>query len=135
MTSHMLDYMIGFDKKFSSYAGNTENFPPYNFYERKTENGSVKTIIEFALAGYSKKNLSVIVDKNILRVSGKKEDRNDLSDRDYKHRGIALRSFEKQFALSEYAVVESSEFIDGVLRITVGMVIPEEKKPKVISIT
>jgi len=125
----MLDYLIGFDRDLAYSRGKLDAspYPPFDVY-RDGEN----TIIEFALAGYSKENIEVIVENSTLKVSAKKEKKTETEN--YSHKGIALRSFEKKFALSEYSVVESAEYKDGILRIVIGMIIPEEKKPKKIEI-
>jgi molecular chaperone IbpA len=126
----MLDYLIGFDRDLYRTRGlwdNNPNYPPFDTY-KDGEN----TILEFALAGYSKENIEVLVENSTLKVSAKKENKSQTEN--YTHKGIALRSFEKKFALSEYAVVNSAHYKDGILRIEIGTVIPEEKKPKKIEI-
>ena len=126
----LLDYLIGFDRDLNRTRGlwdNNPNYPPFDTY-RDGEN----TILEFALAGYSKDNIEVMVENSTLKVSAKKETKQQSEN--YTHKGIALRSFEKKFALSEYAVVDKAEFKDGILRIVIATIIPEEKKPKIIPI-
>lgn len=127
----LLDYLIGFDRDLYHSRGlwdTNPNYPPFDTY-KDGEN----TILEFALAGYSKDNIEVIVENSTLKISAKREKKAEESN--YTHKGIALRSFEKKFALSEYAVVNKAEFKDGILRITIGTIIPEEKKPKRIEIS
>lgn len=127
----LLDYLIGFDRDGFYSRGKADhnpNYPPFDTY-KDGEN----TILEFALAGYSKDNIEVIVENSTLKISAKKEKK--AEEANYTHKGIALRSFEKKFALSEYAVVNKAEFKDGILRITIGTIIPEEKKPKRIEIS
>jgi molecular chaperone IbpA len=126
----LLDYLIGFDRDFLRNAGKADfspNYPPFDAY-KDGEN----TILEFALAGYSKDNIEIMVENSTLKVSAKREKKTETEN--YTYKGIALRSFEKKFALSEYAVIKKAEFKDGILRIVIGMVIPEEKKPKKIEI-
>lgn len=124
----LFDYFIGFDDAFRQLHNidSKSSYPPFDLYE---ENG--KTILEFALAGYSKENIKVIVENSTLKISASKE--KAKSDK-YLHQGIALRSFYKQFALSENAVVDSAEYKDGVLKVTVSVVVPDEKKPRQIPI-
>ena len=126
----LFDYLIGFDRDGFYNRGKADhnpNYPPFDAYK-----DGDSTILEFALAGYSKDNIEVIVENSTLKVSAKKEKKTETEN--YTYKGIALRSFEKKFALSEYAVVDKAEFIDGILRIVINMVIPEEKKPKRIEI-
>lgn len=126
----LLDYLIGFDRDFLHNRGKAEynpNYPPFDAYK-----DGDNTILEFALAGYSKDNIEVIVENSTLKVSAKKEKKTETEN--YTYKGIALRSFEKKFALSEYAVVNGAEYKDGILRIIIGTIVPEEKKPKRIEI-
>lgn len=121
----LFDYFLGFDDVFRHNLNmelKSPTFPPFDLYE---EDG--KTIIEFALAGYSKENIKVTVENSTLKISANKE--KTRSGGKYHHQGIALRSFYKQFALSENAVVNSAEFKDGILKIAVSVVVPDEKKP------
>lgn len=126
----LFDYFIGFDDAFrqlqNGIESKTHSYPPFDIYE---ENG--KTILEFALAGYSKENIQVIVENSTLKIAANKQ---KSRIEKYIHQGIALRAFHKQFALSENAVVESAEHKDGVLKITIAVVVPDEKKPRQIPI-
>ena len=126
----LLDYLIGFDRDVFYSRGKADhnpNYPPFDTY-RDGDN----TILEFALAGYSKENIEVLVENSTLKVSAKKE--NKTGTENYTYKGIALRSFEKKFALSEYAVVDRAEYKDGILRTVIATIVPEEKKPKRIEI-
>ena len=125
----ILDYLIGFDPELhNSRWKNTETkYPPFDVYQN--DDG---TILEFALAGYSKDDIEVSVENSTLKISARKEKKTETEK--YTHKGIAVRSFEKKFALSEYAVVNKAEFKDGILRIVINMIIPEEKKPRKIEI-
>jgi len=123
-------YTIGFDRLMDDWAktlagSNTTNFPPYNIIKKDD-----KTILEFALAGYSKNDVSIVQEGNRLTISGKKED----SEEDYTFKGIAYRAFTKTFILGEHTKVSNASFKDGLLRVEVELVIPEEKKPKQIPI-
>lgn len=123
-------YAIGFDRLMDDWArtlsgSNTTNFPPYNVI-RKDD----KTILEFALAGYSKDEIQIVTEGNKLTISGKRDD----EEEDYSFKGIAYRAFTKTFILGEYTKVSKAEFINGLLRVEVEQVIPEEKKPKQIPI-
>lgn len=127
----LFDYFLGFDDVFRSNL-NTElkspAFPPFDLYE---EEGN--TILEFALAGYSKENIKVTVENSTLKIAANKEKPRNTTGK-YLHQGIALRSFYKQFALSENAVVNSAEFKDGILKIAISVVVPDAKKPLQIPI-
>lgn len=128
-TLKWLDHAIGFDhllNDFSRIQVNATNYPPYNIAKY-----GETTILEFALAGYSKDAIDISVDKNNLIIRGEK-----IDDRyEYQHKGISTKRFERSFVLAEHAVVQKAEFIDGLLRVFIDIVIPEDKKPRQIPIT
>ena len=122
---------VGFDDIFdqlstlSSY--DTSNYPPYNI--KKV--GKEKYQLEMALAGFTKTDVIVEVKENTLTISGK------VSDKDtdtFVHRGIAQRSFKRQWTLAEHLEVDNAELIDGILLVQMKLNLPEEKKPKTITV-
>lgn len=122
---------VGFDNIFdqlstlSSY--DTSNYPPYNIKKIDKE----KYQLEMALAGFTKTDVIVEVKENTLTISGK------VSDKDtdnFVHRGIAQRSFKRQWSLVEHLEVTSAVLKDGVLKVDMKLNLPEEKKPKTITI-
>ena len=122
---------VGFDDIFdqlstlSSY--DTSNYPPYNI--KKV--GKEKYQLEMALAGFTKTDVIVEVKENTLTISGK------VSDKDtdtFVHRGIAQRSFKRQWTLAEHLEVTSAVLKDGVLKLDMKLNLPEEKKPKTITV-
>ena len=121
----VLQKMVGFDD-FLFSSTNKENFPYYNIV-RENDN---TTRIEIALAGYSKDEIDVFVENNILNVSYTKTEK--PTSEIYIHNGIAKRKFKKTFALSESITVKSASFINGLL-----VVVLEEKveEPKKINVT
>ena len=126
-----LDHSIGFDSminQFSQIESVSTNFPPYNILKKDDV-----TILEFALAGYGKDDISVNIDNNKLVVSGSKYP-HATTDKDYTHRGIAFRSFSRSFVLAEHAVVDGATYENGLLTVKVKIVLPEEKKPRKIPI-
>lgn len=125
-----LDHSIGFDSVLNDFArlqANQTNYPPYNIIR----SGENTTVLEFALAGFSKEDLGVLLEGNTLTISGKKTAQAGLT---YQHKGIALREFSRSFILAQNTVVKSSEYRDGILRIVLELVIPDEKKPRQIPI-
>lgn len=123
-------YMIGWDSLFENLESlvktNSTSFPPYNV--RKVNNDNF--VIELAVAGYGKKNLTITEENSKLTVEGELPDTND----EYLHKGIAGRKFTRTFSLAEHMFVKSADLNDGMLYIVIERVIPEDKKPKTISI-
>ena len=122
---------VGFDNIFDQLstlsAYDTSNYPPYNIKKIDKE----KYQLEMALAGFTKTDVIVEVKENTLTISGK------VSDKDtdnFVHKGIAQRSFKRQWSLVEHLEVTSAVLKDGVLKVDMKLNLPEEKKPKTITI-
>ena len=122
-------FFIGFQPNVTTWNSVTtqNNYPPYNVIKEDDDT----YIVEIALAGFDKSDLSVTVDNGNLIVKGEKEKKDDV---EFTHKGIATRSFTRSFALGEFMEVTKAEFENGMLSITVERIVPEEKKPKSIKI-
>ena len=124
-------FFIGFDNltRYSNiYREAThQSYPPYNLV--KVDEDTYQ--LSLALAGFSKDEVSVSVDNGSLIVKGEKTEE---SSKEVLHKGIATRKFTRTFALGEYMEVDRAEMADGILNVFVERNIPEEKKPKQISI-
>ncbi|MAC57397.1 MAG: hypothetical protein CMH85_18130 [Novosphingobium sp.] len=122
---------VGFDRLFDMLEGKTdgqEGYPPYNLVRL----GEDSYRIELAVAGFTPDEVEVIAQQNRLTVSGKKGENEDGGE--YLHRGIATRSFERRFELADYVEVDSANFENGLLSITLRKVVPEAMKPRRIEI-
>lgn len=104
-------------------------YPPYNI--RKISDYQYS--IEIALAGFSKDDIEVELTDGNLAVRSKENADKDDND-SFVHKGIAKRSFMRQFSLSDDIVVKGADLKDGLLVIDLERVIPEEKKPRLIQI-
>lgn len=105
-------------------------YPPYNI--RKIEEN--KHVIELALAGFKAHEVEVELDGRNLKISGQSESDKEIKESEYLHRGIASRSFQRNFVLGENIQVGAAEMVDGMLRIRLEEIIPESKKPKKIKV-
>jgi molecular chaperone IbpA len=112
-----------FDRIFSLHE-TTSNYPPYNLVQVS----EVESRLELALAGFRKSEVFVYTQDGKLFVEGQKEDK--TTDSKYLHKGLAQRSFTRSWTLSDETEVRSVEFEDGLLRITLGRVVPEHHKRK-----
>jgi molecular chaperone IbpA len=118
---------LGLDiDKFFALNTTTPAYPPYNIVKIDDD----KVVLEFAVAGFKKDDISIVTEKNVLSIKGEKSS----DERTYLHKGIAARKFARSFTLPEYFEVESAGYEDGILYIDLIRNIPEEKKPKQISI-
>ena len=132
-------FSIGFDDmfdQFESMLGNghlamQSNYPPYNI--RKT--GKDNYAIEVALAGFSKDDVEVDFEDNLLTVRTKQIDKLDkISDGEIIHKGISQRQFARSFTVADDIKVGEAKLKDGLLTISCERVIPEHKKKKLIQI-
>lgn len=125
----LLNYGLGWDRYFKDnllFANST--YPPHNIIE--CEDGVYE--IEIAVAGFSREDLSVETVKNNLVIRGTKKDIKE--NKKYHHQGLAARSFTKSFVLPQNVRVTRSSHVDGILKVELLYVIPEEEKPKKIAI-
>ena len=117
----MLDRVLASDLKTSGY-------PPYNI-EKTGEHGYR---ISLAVAGFRADDLSVEVKENALLVTARTQE--DESAREYLHRGIATRAFERRFHLADHVRVTGASHADGMLHIDLQRELPEALKPRQIEI-
>jgi molecular chaperone IbpA len=121
-----------FFNRFNQTVRTTNNnYPPYNVIKV----GQDLLILEFALAGFDKSEISIMVENNQLKVSGQRSEVEEDESVTFLHKGIAARKFSTVFNLPEYMEVESAEFSNGILELTLEKNVPEEKKPKTITIS
>jgi molecular chaperone IbpA len=124
---------LGFDHIFdelervTSHAKDT--YPPHNVV--KYDNN--KYDIELAVAGFSKDDIAIELKEHILTIKGERGPRRDQEL--YVHKGISGRKFERQYRLSEYAEVTGADMTDGILTVSIEVILPEEKRPQMINIT
>ena len=117
----MDDYL---DRFFNSYE-TTTNYPPYNLIHVN----NVESVLEIALAGFSKKELKVYTEYGKLIVEGEKETNRETSS-EYVHQGLAQRSFQRAWTLSDDVEVREVQFKDGLLTVKLGKVVPEHHARK-----
>ena len=131
--NQLTPYAVGFDRVFDNLARYMDNtvqstgFPPYNI----RKDGDYGYVIEMALAGFSKKDIEVEVADGTLSVRSVKENVDDDADL---YRGIAYRKFNRKFTLADDVVVNDVSLQNGMLNIDLERVVPEEKKPRLITV-
>ena len=124
---------VGFDSLLARIAEITidkpdSNYPPYNIRRLDKFN----YIVEIALAGFSKTDISVEVADDTLTVKSIKKEKTE--DDSLVHKGISQRSFTRHFALADDTIVKDAKLDNGLLSIYIEKILPEEKKPKTITI-
>lgn len=121
---HKYPSMLGFDdfvlraKEHMSRKDNT--YPPHNVI--KIGNNY---IIEFALAGFKREQIDISLTERLLTVAAESVEAPPAEGYDFIHKGIAKRSFSKQFLLNDNIDVTDAQMADGLLRVFLA----ERKKP------
>ena len=133
-------FSIGFDDMFDQFEnllGNgslamQSNYPPYNI--RKT--GKDKYSIEVALAGFSRKDVEVEFEDNLLTVRTKQVNKTEdnIENGEILHKGISQRQFARSFTIADDVKVGGAELKDGLLTIACERILPEHKKKRLIEI-
>ena len=115
---------IGLDRTIQNFWENTNaNYPHFNIIQ---ENNHESTL-EIALAGFKKKEVKVYTEHGKLIVEGKKEEK---KENEYVHRGMAQRSFQRGWQLTDDVEIKEVTFEDGLLSIHLGKVVPEHHARK-----
>ncbi len=124
---------VGFDRLFDmleSGGNGGENYPPFDLVKK----GDNDYQIDLAVAGFTRDEIDITAQQNVLIVTGKKSEESDEKGSDYIYRGIATRSFERRFALADHIQVRGADLKDGLLSIELKREIPEAMKPRKIDI-
>ena len=128
---------VGFDNIFDHFERMfdddfrfpTVNYPPYNI----VKTGTYTYNIEVALAGYNKKDISVEYADGVLNIKSIKEAKAE-DKKGVIHKGIAKRYFSKSFTIADDVKIEGAELKDGLLKVYLMKIVPETKKPKIITV-
>ena len=132
-----LGFSVGYDSMFDRLFGSLDNtnpnpnlgqgYPPYNIRKE----GETKYFIELAVAGLSEDDLEVELKEDVLEIRSKQSTEDEAN---YVHRGIAKRSFQRSFTLSDDVIVKGCGLVNGMLTVELEKVIPEEKRARLIPI-
>ena len=127
---------VGFDRlagllESAARTSQENGWPPYNI-ETTGENAYRS---EIAVAGFKPDELNIEVKENLLTVTGRKTANDDGGEqRNFLHRGLAERDFERRFQLADYVVVKAADLVNGLLSIDLERELPEALKPRRIEI-
>jgi molecular chaperone IbpA len=127
---------VGFDRMFSmldeldGVEGSVSGYPPYNI-ERTAENAYR---ISLAVAGFTDADLSIEAKENRLTIRGEKQINDEEQTGEVLYRGIAARTFERNYQLADHVQVKGARLANGLLHVELVREIPEAMKPRVIPI-
>ena len=119
--------LLGFDameKTLVKLAKSGDSYPPYNIERLPGRQGRAERLrITLAVAGFCEQDLEITTEENQLVVRGRQSD--DTSDRQFLHRGIAARQFQRTFVLADGMKVGGAELKNGLLSIDLDRPEPE----------
>ena len=131
LTNPITRSFVGFDNLFDEFerlsSYKEQSYPAYNI--EKISDSDYK--ITLALAGFSESDINAEIKEGILSIKAAKDNNQNET---YIHRGIAERSFSRQFRLADNIEVINAELINGMLIISLQRNIPEAELPKQIEI-
>lgn len=131
--SNLLPLSVGFEHLLSTLqefegVGKPSSYPPYNIVKFDDDNYQ----IQIAVAGFGKDDIEIDYRNNRLTVNG--AIKTETTEVEYLHHGLASRDFSHSFKLSDIVVVKGADITNGVLKINLENVYPEQKKPRKIPI-
>ena len=126
--------LVGFDRIASlmdqaARLDAAPGYPPFNI--EQVDEDSFR--IELAVAGFPQDDLTIEFKQNSLTVSGQRKQ--PEAPRNYLHRGIAERSFERRFGLADHVRVAGAKLENGLLTVELVRELPEIMKPRKIEIS
>ena len=118
---------IGIDDYLNRFWDSVEtssNYPPYNLVQVS----NVESRLEIALAGFKKKEVQVYTEFGKLYVEGKKEESENVGE--FVHKGLAQRSFQRVWTISDDTEVRQVSFDNGLLTVELKKIVPEHHARK-----
>ena len=118
---------IGLDDYFDRFFNSDfpqSNYPPYNLIQLNNHESK----LEIALAGFKKDEIKVYTEFGKLYVEGSKEE--SKVDGSFIHQGLAQRSFQRVWTVTDDTKVGSVEFVDGLLTVELKKIVPEHHARK-----
>jgi HSP20 family molecular chaperone IbpA len=117
------------EKTIERLAKSGDSYPPYNIERIRAEEGAVDRLrITLAVAGFCEEDLEVTIEENQLVVRGRQR---DDGERDFIHRGIAARQFQRCFVLADGMRVNAAELRNGLLAIDLDRPQPDRLVRKI----
>jgi HSP20 family molecular chaperone IbpA len=120
-------FLLGFDgieRALDKVSKAAEGYPPYNIERIAASSGDPEKLrITLAVAGFQKDEIEVTVEENQLMIRGRQQ---EDKTREFLHRGIAARQFQRNFLLAEGMQVLSADLAQGLL--TIDLVRPQPER-------
>lgn len=120
-------FLLGFDsfeERVDRLAKSADGYPPYNIERMTDAEGTERFLISIAVAGFGVSELDVLVEDNSIIVRGRQKDE---PGKEFLHRGIAARQFQRSFLLADGMIVKDATLGHGMLVVAVE----RPKAPKI----
>lgn len=132
MTPFSSPLLLGFEameKTIERLAKAGDTYPPYNIERIRGADGQDDRLrITLAVAGFAEGDLDISTEENQLLIRGRQAEE---SEREFLHRGIAARQFQRSFVLAEGLRVTGAELRNGLLSIDLDRPQPERLVRKI----
>jgi len=119
-------FLLGFDeieRALDRVAKAADGYPPYNIERIAREDGYPERLrITLAVAGFTRDQLDVSIEESQLVIRGRQQ---DDKARQFLHRGIAARQFQRTFVLADGMEVLGADLKNGLLSIDLARPTPE----------
>lgn len=112
-------FLLGFDayeERIDRLSRAADGYPPYNIERTTDADGTERFLISIAVAGFAQAELELTQEDNQLVVRGRQK---DDPGREFLHRGIAARQFQRSFLLADGVEVKDAVLEHGMLVISV----------------
>jgi HSP20 family molecular chaperone IbpA len=120
-------FLLGFDsfeERVDRLAKSADGYPPYNIERTVDADGTEQFLVSIAVAGFGASELEVLAEDNQIVVRGRQKDE---PNREFLHRGIAARQFQRSFLLADGMIVKDATLGHGMLVVAVE----RPKAPKI----
>lgn len=128
--NNMLLLINGIDSNREFYKRYIQKYPPHNI--TKIDDNTYR--VSMAVAGFSKEEIDISVKEKTLTVVGKKQDDTKSNSEKILYNGLAFRNFNSEFLIGD-AEIKSATLENGLLNVDIVHIVPEEQKPKKITIS
>ena len=112
-------FLLGFDsfeERVDRLAKSADGYPPYNIERTIEPDGTERFLVSIAVAGFGVSELEVLAEDNQIVVRGKQKDE---PGREFLHRGIAARQFQRSFLLADGMIVKDATLGHGMLVVAI----------------
>ena len=120
------DYFEALNKTAEQYKNAISAYPPFNI--KRTDANTY--VIELAVAGFGKNELEVVVENDILKITGKTDVSENVDK--FLHKGISSKSFQKAFKIADNVEVKSTTLANGMLKVWLEQFVPESTTKKIM---